>query len=61
MVRFLSLCALCLASPAALAATSPSQATTVPADASRWELEGEAKIVEHQGRPSILWTAARPP
>jgi len=54
MVRFLSLCALCLASRAAVAATSPSQAMTVPADASRWELEGEAKIVEHQGRPSIL-------
>jgi hypothetical protein len=54
MVRFLSLCALCLASPAALAAASPSQPTMVPADASRWELEGEAKIVEHQGRPSIL-------
>jgi hypothetical protein len=27
---------------------------TVPSDPSRWELEGQAKIVDHQGRPSIL-------
>jgi len=26
---------------------------TVPEDPSRWELEGQAKIVDHQGRPSI--------
>jgi len=54
VIRILSLCALCLAPSAALAATSPSEAMTVPPDPSRWELEGEAKIVDHQGRKSIL-------
>ena len=53
MVRILSLCALYLVPGAALAATSPSEAMTVPPDPSRWELEGEAKVVEHLGRKSI--------
>src|SRR5262249_34373249 len=43
--------AVCALSPAALAAPSPAPA--IPLDPSRWELEGEAKIVEHQGRQSI--------
>ena len=51
MVRILSLCAL---SPAALAAAPSPGAMAVPADPSRWELEGEAKILDHQGRRSIL-------
>jgi hypothetical protein len=34
-------------------AASP-QAMPVPPDPARWELEGEAKIVDHQGRRSIL-------
>jgi hypothetical protein len=51
MIRFLAVCAMCALSPAALAAPSP--APTIPLDPSRWELEGEAKIVEHQGRQSI--------
>src|SRR5215469_2402456 len=54
MIRLLSLCALCAASPAALAADPAPAAMVVPPDPSRWELEGEAKIVDHQGRPSIL-------
>ena len=54
MIRFLSLCTLCVVSPATLAAASPPGAMAVPPDASRWELEGQAKIVDHQGRPSIL-------
>ncbi|HZW89876.1 MAG TPA: hypothetical protein VFF12_12415, partial [Myxococcaceae bacterium] len=53
MIRLLSLCAVCAVTPAALAAASPPAATAVPPDPSRWELEGEAKIVDHQGRPSI--------
>src|SRR5262249_23858580 len=52
--RLLSLCALCASSPAALAAAPSPGAMAVPADPSRWGLEGEAKIVDHQGRPSIL-------
>jgi hypothetical protein len=54
MIRFLAVCALCAIPPAALAAPSPAQATAIPLDASRWELEGNAKLLEHQGRPSIL-------
>src|SRR5262249_33857522 len=54
MIRLLSLCALCASSPSALAAAPSPGAMAVPADPSRWELEGEAKIVDHQGRPSIL-------
>src|SRR5262249_15999438 len=52
MVRFLSLCVLCAIPSIAAAAPAPSQ--TVPLDASRWELEGNAKFLEHQGRPSVL-------
>jgi hypothetical protein len=37
----------------ALGAAAPAPSETIPLDPSRWELEGEAKIVEHQGRPSI--------
>ena len=54
MVRFLTLCALCALPPAVLAAPAPSQTMAVPPDPARWELEGEAKIVDHQGRRSIL-------
>ena len=53
MVRILSLCALCAVSSRALAAPPAPSAMAVPADPSRWELEGEAKVVEHQGRQSI--------
>ena len=53
MVRILSLCALCAMSSRALAAAPPPATLAVPADPSRWELEGQAKVVEHQGRPSI--------
>ena len=54
MVRIFSLCALCLVPSVALSAAPPSQAMAVPPDPSRWELEGEAKILDHQGRRSIL-------
>jgi len=54
MVRILSLCALCAVSSRALAAPESPAAMAVPPDPSRWELEGEAKVVEHQGRQSIL-------
>ena len=54
MVRFLTLCALCALPRVALAAAQPSQTMVVPPDPARWELEGQAKIVDHQGRRSIL-------
>ncbi|HEY1905475.1 MAG TPA: hypothetical protein VGG91_05510, partial [Myxococcaceae bacterium] len=54
MIRFLAVCAVCAIPTVALAAPSPAQAGAIPLDASRWELEGNAKILEHQGRPSIL-------
>jgi hypothetical protein len=54
MVRFLTLCALCALPRVALAATTPPQTMSVPPDPARWELEGQAKIVDHQGRRSIL-------
>jgi hypothetical protein len=54
MVRLLILCALFAVPPTVLAAPPPSQTTAVPPDPARWELEGEAKIVDHQGRRSIL-------
>jgi hypothetical protein len=53
MVRFLTLCALCALPRVALAAATP-QTTAVPPDPARWELEGQAKVVDHQGRRSIL-------
>jgi hypothetical protein len=42
---------------ALFAATSmfgQSQSVSVPADSPRWELEGQAKVEEHQGRKSIF-------
>jgi hypothetical protein len=54
MVRILSLCTLCVISPRALAAAPPPATMAVPPDPARWELEGEAKVVDHQGRSSIL-------
>src|SRR5262245_55787538 len=54
MFRILSLCAVCAIPSMASAASPSSAAMAVPPDASRWELEGKAKIVEHQGRPSIF-------
>jgi hypothetical protein len=53
MIRFLAVCALWAIPSAALAAPSPPTAG-IPLDPSRWELEGNAKILEHQGRQSIL-------
>jgi hypothetical protein len=52
MIRILSLCVLCVVPAAARAATP--ETLTVPPDPSRWELEGEAKVVDHQGRKAIL-------
>ena len=54
MIRFLAVCALCTIPSVALGSAAPSASETVPPDPSRWELEGEAKIVDHQGRRSIL-------
>ena len=54
MIRLLAVCAACAIPSAVLAAPPPAQATATPLDASRWELDGNAKILEHQGLPSIL-------
>ena len=54
MFRVLSLCAVCAVPSLAIAASPSAAEVVVPPDASRWELEGKAKIVEHQGRPSIF-------
>lgn len=41
--------------PASFAApTQTPSALTVPADSSRWELAGQAKVAEYQGRQSLL-------
>jgi hypothetical protein len=40
-----------------LAATpvfAQSQALSLPADSPRWELEGQAKVADYQGRKSIF-------
>jgi hypothetical protein len=54
MFRILSLCAVCAVPSLAIAASPSPAETIVPPDASRWELEGKAKMVEHRGRPSIF-------
>ena len=52
MVRTLTLCVLCAIPQASLAAAP--QAMSVPPDPARWELDGQAQFVEHQGRQSLL-------
>jgi hypothetical protein len=53
MLRHLALCATgLLLGPFALSQTP--QTTSVPPDSPRWNLEGEAKATEHQGRKCLL-------
>jgi hypothetical protein len=53
LLRQLVLCVLALlASSAAHAQTS--QALSVPADSPRWDLQGQAKVAEYQGRKCLL-------
>src|SRR3954462_14272963 len=52
---------LCIAVALFLATTSAAQTPetlSVPADSPRWELEGEAKVVDYQGRKSLRMDGA---
>ena len=53
MDRRLALCAVALLAAAALHAQSP-QALSVPPDSSRWDLQGQAKVAEFQGRKCLF-------
>ncbi|HUM10268.1 MAG TPA: hypothetical protein VLT82_04870 [Myxococcaceae bacterium] len=54
MLRPIAVLVLC-AIPSGAVAQAPSPPSfAIPADPSRWELEGEAKLTEHQGRKAIL-------
>ncbi len=53
MLRHLAVCVLAVACQGA-AQSQPSETLSVPADSPRWEVEGNAKVVEHQGRKSIV-------
>jgi hypothetical protein len=51
MRRYLAICALLFGSGAY---AQTSQPLSVAADSTRWDLEGEAKVVEYQGRKCLL-------
>src|SRR5215471_747547 len=53
MLRHLALCALSLFFTFAAHAETP-QALSVPPDSPRWDLEGQAKLAEYQGRKCLL-------
>jgi hypothetical protein len=53
MLRRLVLCSLVLLSESG-ARSQTVQTLSVPADSPRWELEGETKAAEHQGRKCLL-------
>ncbi|MBZ5654217.1 MAG: DUF1080 domain-containing protein [Acidobacteriia bacterium] len=53
MLRHLALCALAVLSQSA-AHSQTSQRLSVPADSARWELQGQAKAAEYQGRKCLL-------
>jgi hypothetical protein len=51
---FLALCALALLFESAVRSQTPSQTLSVPPDSPRWELEGQAKVAEYQGRKHLF-------
>jgi hypothetical protein len=51
MLRHVALCATLLGS---VARSQQAQTVSVPPDSPRWELEGQAKVTEHQGRKAIF-------
>jgi hypothetical protein len=53
MRRHLALCVLALLFPSLAPAQAP-QALSVPADSPRWDLQGEAKLAEYQGRKCLF-------
>jgi hypothetical protein len=52
--RFLRFTASCACLTVSLAIPAHSQTLAVPPDSPRWELEGQAKVTEYQGRKSLL-------
>jgi len=53
VLRHLALCVLLFAS-AAHSATSTPQTLSVPPDSPRWDLQGQAKVAEYQGRKCLF-------
>lgn len=53
MLRKFALCVLALLFSMAVQAQAP-QALSVPADSPRWDLEGQAKVADYQGRKCLL-------
>src|SRR5215467_3311928 len=53
MLRDFAVCALALLFPFLMHA-QPSQSLSVPVDSPRWQLEGQAKVVEYQGRKCLF-------
>jgi hypothetical protein len=53
MLRRLALCGLVLLSELGTRSQT-AQTLSVPADSPRWELEGEAKTAEYQGRKCLF-------
>src|SRR5262249_11307243 len=53
MLRRFALCALALFFTFAAHAETP-QALSIPPDSPRWDLEGQAKLAEYQGRKCLL-------
>ena len=54
MPRHLGRCTLCALLLGTVARSQPGPPLSVPADSDRWELQGQAKVVEHQGRRSLF-------
>src|SRR5215471_8645284 len=53
MLRDFAVCALALLFPFLMHA-QPSQSLSVPVDSPRWQLEGQAKVAEYQGRKCLF-------
>ena len=53
MLRHLALCAITLLFESAAHSQTP-EALSVPPDSSRWDLQGQAKLAEYQGRKCLL-------
>ena len=54
MLRNFALCALALLFAFAARAQTTPQALSIPPDSPRWDLEGQAKLAEYQGRKCLL-------
>ena len=54
MRRSIATFALCMIPFGSLAAAEEPAALAIPPDSPRWELEGQAKVIEHQGRKAIF-------